>query len=641
MPSGNMTGTVYSYSARSTGIQLGSNEYPNGTVTLEPIADAYWYLNAGVNSTRYFDCYICDANGNNKNYFGRLSIKENNNSRDTISGSVNAVDLKGASLYFKTVGGYHNNYLQMRGTFRLTVTTAQYSFSITVSAGTGGSCSVSPSGSATPGTVVTLSPSASTGYQFTGYTKSPSSLSISGNKFTMPAQAVSITANFSKINYTISKAASPSGGGTVTVQATAQMGNSVSISQTPNTGYQFDGWSTSPALSISGGRFTMPASNVSITAKYIRRSTGTIPSKDITGGTTVTLTLSSESTAYTHKYRLTFGTGMDTGLIDLAAGVKTAQIAIPLSWCAKVTDATSKAGGTLTIYTYRNGSQVASAYEITGLTFLVPAEVMPAIDTIAISRVLTIDNVTYPALDDFYVQNHCGVRTQAEASGNQGSTIDSMRVAISGYAGGNYSKDVTTDEIDFTSGILSIAGETTITVTATDSRGRTVTETRTITVQAYVKPSGSIEVWRVDAQGDVDDMGEYGRYRISKQYTQLGSNALTWTITARQSSATDPADTGDLLPGNRLMFDQISEYTVTLELSDLLETVIITTSLPSARFIMYVDSGGNKIGFMKVPNQSIPAGMKGTFEIDGDTQIYIGQTTLEDYIRSIVTGMNS
>jgi hypothetical protein len=56
---------------------------------------------------------------------------------------------------------------------------------------------------------------------------------------------------------------------------------------------------------------------------------------------------------------------------------------------------------------------------------------------------------------------------------------------------------------------------------------------------------------------------------------------------------------------------------------------------------MYVDSSGNKIGFMKVPNQSIPAGMKGTFEIDGDTQIYIGQTTLEDYIRSIVTGMNS
>ena len=89
------------------------------------------------------------------------------------------------------------------------------------------------------------------------------------------------------------------------------------------------------------------------------------------------------------------------------------------------------------------------------------------------------------------------------------------------------------------------------------------------------------------------------------------------------------------------MFDQISEYTVTLTLADSLETVIITTSLPSARFVMYVDSSGNKIGFMKVPNQSIPEGMKGTFEIDGDTQIYIGQTTLEDYIRSIVTGMNS
>ena len=38
---------------------------------------------------------------------------------------------------------------------------------------------------------------------------------------------------------------------------------------------------------------------------------------------------------------------------------------------------------------------------------------------------------------------------------------------------------------------------------------------------------------------------------------------------------------------------------------------------------------------MKVTNKTIPSGKNRTVEFSADTQIYIGDQTLEDYIRSI------
>ena len=130
-------------------------------------------------------------------------------------------------------------------------------------------------------------------------------------------------------------------------------------------------------------------------------------------------------------------------------------------------------------------------------------------------------------------------------------------------------------------------------------------------------------------------MGTYAKYQLSKSYTQLTGNSLSWSISCTLGSASSPPDTGDLLPGDRKTFSQTLEYTITLTLTDALETTVVTGKLPSARFIMYVDASGNKLGIMKVPNQAIPSGKNRTFEISDDTQIYIGSMTLEDYIRSI------
>lgn len=152
---------------------------------------------------------------------------------------------------------------------KITVKTAINSYGITVNNSTGGTVTASAS-SAAPGTTITLSRSASTGYQFSAWNPSPSSLSInSSNQFTMPSSNVTISPTWTKINYTITKVVSPSGAGTITAPSTATYGATVTLKQAPNLGWAFSGWTVSSGT-LSGNTLTMPAGNVTVTATYTR-----------------------------------------------------------------------------------------------------------------------------------------------------------------------------------------------------------------------------------------------------------------------------------------------------------------------------------------------------------------------------------
>ena len=484
------------------------------------------------------------------------------------------------------------------------------------------------------GTVITLYPSPATGYYLASYSSSPS-VTISGNQFSMPGSNVTITANFAKIDYAINKVVSPAGAGTITAPATGQMGDTISISQTPNTGYRFSHWSTSPAVTISSGSFTMPNGAVTLTANYLQYSTATVDKTDLTGGEYVTLNITPASADFTHKYKLSFGTGMETQVTDITAGVTSLAIAVPRSWAEEIPSAESKSGGTLTVYTYAD-DELLGSYVIEDLVYNVSPEALPEIGTITTS-------VEWPGQDPnigaYYVQNHNGVRIQTSASGADGSSVIMMIASIDGYSGSDYRRMVTGSAINFASGLLTNAGTATIRINATDSRGRTASKTATITVNAYSKPGGTLTVWRVDANGDPDDIGENAKYTITSQFTQIGSNALTRVLTSQGATGTPALDTGDLLPGNRQTFSGQQEYTITLTLTDSLdESVTITAKLASAKFIFYVDAGGDRIGFMKAANQQIPSGKDSTIEISANTQIFIGNVTLEQYIQNIING---
>ena len=249
-------------------------------------------------------------------------------------------------------------------------------YSVTLVVGKGGTASVS-SNSGYYGDQITVSATASAGYTFSGWTSSPS-VTISSNKFSMPASNVTLTANFVAIDYTVTVSANPSAGGSVSSsRETATVGQSVTLSQTPNNGYLFDNW-TSEQVSVVNNVFTMPANNVTVNGNFhIGRSTCSLSKTSFMGGEDITLTISAERATFTHKFRLNFGAGMDSGWVSVAAGVATREIHVPIAWSLMLAGEASKTG-TLTLQTY-NGETLFGEYAISDLTYSAMNGVVPGI----------------------------------------------------------------------------------------------------------------------------------------------------------------------------------------------------------------------------------------------------------------------
>lgn len=158
----------------------------------------------------------------------------------------------------------------------------KYSFS--VSAGTGGSASVSgggSSGSYEKGASVNVSATTDNGYTFDGWYDGSTRKSTSESySFNMPAKNYSLTAKFTKKEaqkYSLSASASPSNGGTVEGSSgSLEAGTSVSVTAVPKSGYIFKSWSSSWSGfsgSSASASFSMPSQSVSLTANFEKIST--------------------------------------------------------------------------------------------------------------------------------------------------------------------------------------------------------------------------------------------------------------------------------------------------------------------------------------------------------------------------------
>lgn len=232
-------------------------------------SSAFYYTKAGTTTKMTAGISITQST---KQYAGSvlsITIPEGDGDFSAISDNT-----LGQDIYFRiyakksgatTITGI-NGYVSADSTISLT--TQYITYSVSTSASSGGSLS-SNVASARAGATVTLTPTANTGYIFSGYTSSPS-VTITNNQFTMPSSNVTITANFTKINYNVTCQSNPSGAGTVSSNvSTAQYGDTVTLSQTPASGYAFSSWSSSPTVTITNDQFTMPASAVTITANYV------------------------------------------------------------------------------------------------------------------------------------------------------------------------------------------------------------------------------------------------------------------------------------------------------------------------------------------------------------------------------------
>ncbi len=140
--------------------------------------------------------------------------------------------------------------------------------------------------SATAGTSITITAnSPDTGKQFSIWTTTTSGVSFgnantSSTTFFMPESNVSVTANYTNVNYTISQASSFSNGNVLFSASTATYNSTVTLTIEPSSGYKLDNISVTKAsggtVSLSGSgngngatrTFSMPASNVTVSATF-------------------------------------------------------------------------------------------------------------------------------------------------------------------------------------------------------------------------------------------------------------------------------------------------------------------------------------------------------------------------------------
>ena len=121
----------------------------------------------------------------------------------------------------------------------------------------------------------------------------------------MLREFIILHAQWSETDYIVTMQQSPSVGATLTgATNTAHYGGTINISATVPAGYQFVNWTSSPSVTFASETsastsFTMPASNVTITANYVQVYTVTFVHHDkgvFSGGSTEVLVPSNANT---------------------------------------------------------------------------------------------------------------------------------------------------------------------------------------------------------------------------------------------------------------------------------------------------------------------------------------------------------
>lgn len=332
--------------------------------------------------------------------------------------------------------------------------------------------------------------------------------------------------------------------------------------------------------------------NTNLTA-IPRATQPTLSSSLVILGSTVTISCPRVSNDFTHTLRYTFGS--DTGTI--ATSVATSQAwTIPVDLASQIPNTTS-GKCTVTCVTYKGTTVIGT--KTTSLTLYVPSSAVPAIDAVSITE------ATEGLAEKFgvFVQNKSTLAVDISASGVCGSSVVSIKTIIDSttYTGSS-----------FTTPVLTSSGTIDVTTTVTDSRGRSMAKTTTITVVAYSPPViNSMKALRINTSGTVSDEGT--RLAVVMNFTIASvnnKNTRMFVIKYRKSSDTEfttiTSGTASTVYNDTQKFVSAPEistdyaYIVRLEISDYFQTIVQDVEVSTAFTIMDFRNTGKGIAFGKV-----------------------------------------
>lgn len=344
---------------------------------------------------------------------------------------------------------------------------------------------------------------------------------------------------------------------------------------------------------ISGTWYESITASATITLDTIPRvSSFSLSASSVVLGNSITIDITRQSSSFTHRIKYSWGQQSGT----IATGVTTAQTwTVPLDFANYIPNGTS---GTcfITVETM-NGSAVIGS-QTKSFTGTVPSSIVPKITSVTLSDP---SGAVPESFGGVYIRGKSTLKIATVANGSYGSTIRSYNVQVNGTS---YSGD------DVTTGVIDTTGTMRIVVTVTDSRGRTASTTKSITVYDYHTPIiSTFEVKRVDADGNDDDDGEYAKIIYDTLIADAGGkNAGSMAIYYKASNEVNwitavYEDDIAYAVSNSITISNISidnTYDVRIDLADSFIGSSRSAQIPTASVVLDFLADGTGMGIGKV-----------------------------------------
>jgi len=345
-------------------------------------------------------------------------------------------------------------------------------------------------------------------------------------------------------------------------------------------------------------------------------------------GTTITIHMNRNSSAFTHTVKYSFGSESGT----IGTGItNNVSWTIPMSLCSQIPSATSGTG-TITCDTYNGSTKVGT--KTCSFTCTVPSTVVPTLSGLT----ATLDNSANTVISGWglAVAGFTKVKLTASASGSYGSTISSFTIT------GGYSTSVTGTSLAYTGAKITSSGAKTFTVCAVDSRGRkSATSSVSVTFYAYSNPTiSNFIVARSDTKAtDI-------KITKSQSFSSVNSkNAITITLKYKKHSSTGWTTYGTIGTGGSIsitdkVFDEASSYDFQLIVKDTVGNTATASSFVSTlAVLMDFRAGGKGLGIGKIAETD---NMEVALDAIFMGNIYIqdsdgNKVTLANYIKSVMS----
>lgn len=249
----------------------------------------------------------------------------------------------------------------------------------------------------------------------------------------------------------------------------------------------------------------------------------TLSAENGTLGVQQTLTVSGAS-GLTYKVAYTCG--------NVSGDVTTGTTSTTIYWTPPMDLAyQNTAGTTLTCklkLTTISGSTTVGTSEVQ-VTLTIPASITPTV-------LFSYSDETGVAQKYGYLKGLSQLRIKITAAGAYGSTIRTSTATVDG-------KTYTGDDV--LTQVIASSGNVTIAVKATDTRGRTASASKTISVAEYAAPKISgVNVYRSDASGTARSAGEYMTVVFSAEiYPLNNANTAAYSVQRKKTTEAGYAET--------------------------------------------------------------------------------------------------